>query len=69
MLTVDEKTPCVALARVGSATQQIVSGTLQELSCADLGAPLHCFIVAGNMHHVELDMLKHFSVNLSRDVS
>lgn len=65
----DENSTCVALARVGSATQQVVSGTLQQLSHADLGAPLHCFIVAGNMHELEVDMLKHFSVDLSRDAS
>ena len=63
-VVVDENNMCVALARVGSETQRIASGTLHQIASNDLGPPLHCLIVVGNVHPVELDMLKHFSVEL-----
>ena len=67
----DENTVCVALARVSSDTQRIVSGTLKELAeigkvyavqsnlmILDLGDPLHCLIVTGKLHPMENEFLE-----------
>ncbi|KAJ3124076.1 diphthine synthase [Nowakowskiella sp. JEL0407] len=53
----------VGLARVGSDTQQIVSGTFEQLMEVDFGGPLHSFIICGNMHYLELEFLKQFAVD------
>ncbi|XP_076068193.1 diphthine methyl ester synthase isoform X2 [Oratosquilla oratoria] len=44
---------CVGVVRVGTETQNIVSGTLKELSTMDLGDPLHSLIVCGDCHTME----------------
>nr|XP_032660845.1 LOW QUALITY PROTEIN: diphthine methyl ester synthase [Chelonoidis abingdonii] len=62
---VTENTLCVGLARVGAVDQKIASGTLQQMSTVELGGPLHSMIIAGNMHPLEIDMLKLFAVNES----
>ncbi|CAM5161724.1 unnamed protein product [Natator depressus] len=62
---VTESTVCVGLARVGAMDQKIASGTLQQLSTVELGGPLHSMIIAGNMHPLEIDMLKLFAVDES----
>ena len=50
-------TRAIGLARVGGATQLIVSGTLGELATADLGPPLHSLIlVGGPLHDLEQAM-------------
>ena len=64
-LLFDEETVCVGLSRVGSEDQNIVAGTLQELSETDIGPPLHSMIVAGNLQHIEIDMLKLFATDAS----
>ena len=64
-LLFDEETVCVGLSRVGSEDQNIVAGTLQELSETDLGPPLHSMIVTGNLQHIEIDMLKLFAKDAS----
>lgn len=56
-------TICVGLARVGANDQKIVCGTMLELLEADFGAPLHSFIIAGNMHFLEADTLRNFAIN------
>ncbi len=53
-----ETTLCVGLARLGQPTQQIVAGTLQELQTVDFGEPLHSLIVCGELHELELEVLK-----------
>jgi len=53
-----EETVCIGLARVSSDTQKIVSGTLKELKDIDLGEPLHCFIVTGDLHPMEVEFLE-----------
>jgi len=53
-----EETVCIGLARVSSETQKIVSGTLKELKDIDLGEPLHCFIVTGDLHPMEVEFLE-----------
>ncbi|XP_048351913.1 diphthine methyl ester synthase [Sphaerodactylus townsendi] len=60
---VTENTVCVGLARVGTADQKIASGTLQEMTMADLGGPLHSMIISGILHPLEIEMLKLFAVN------
>ncbi|KAL6780051.1 Diphthine synthase [Auxenochlorella protothecoides] len=45
----------VGVARIGADSQQIVAGTLAELVEVDFGAPLHSLILAGEMHHIELE--------------
>lgn len=58
-----ETTLCVGLARLGQPTQQIVAGTLQELQAIDFGEPLHSLIVCGELHELELEVLKEYVVN------
>ena len=55
----DEDTPCMALVRVGTPTQKVVSGPLKQFLTLDLGEPLHSFVVCGEMHHIEEDMYKY----------
>lgn len=57
-----DKTLCVGLARLGQPTQQIVAGTLSELQAMDFGEPLHSLIVCGELHELELEVLKEFLV-------
>ena len=52
----------VALARLGSDDQKIVSCSLQHLADLDMGPPLHCLAIPGNMHPLERDMLSLFQV-------
>ncbi|EFA83547.1 diphthamide biosynthesis protein 5 [Heterostelium album PN500] len=56
-------TLCVGLARVGQDTQQITSGTMEELVNVDFGAPLHSFVIAGDMHFHEKEFFESFRVN------
>jgi len=52
------------LARVGQDTQQIVSGTIEELAKVDFGAPLHSLVLAGpELHEIETDMFFHYHWN------
>lgn len=62
------KTLCVGLARLGQDTQQIVAGTMEELLAVDFGTPLHSFIVCGDCHDLELEVLKEFLVPNSQYV-
>ena len=61
----DRDTLCVGLARVGSDQQSIVAGTMGELQSVDFGPPLHSFVIAGPMHHVEEEMLNQFRLPAS----
>lgn len=36
---------------------------MAELRNVDFGERLHCFVVAGECHFLELDLLKEFAVN------
>ena len=53
---------CIGLARMGQPTQQVVAGTLEELSKIDMGAPLHSLIVCGNVLDYEIEVVKEFLV-------
>ena len=60
------KTLCVGLARLGQDTQQIVAGTLIELSNVDMGEPLHSLIICGNeIHDLEIEYLKEYLIDNS----
>ncbi|KAK5168809.1 diphthine synthase [Saxophila tyrrhenica] len=54
----------VGVARLGSEDQQIVAGTLEELSTADLGRPLHSLVLCGKkMHEMEWEFVREFAVD------
>lgn len=54
----------VGAARVGAANQKLVSGTLQELSTVDMGAPLHSLVLLGRRtHDLERDYIREYAVN------
>ena len=55
-----ESSLVVGLARVGCEDQKICVGTLAQMALEELGRPLHSLVVAGDTHHVEIDMLKLF---------
>lgn len=50
----------VAVARVGSQEQRIVSCSLEQMCRTDMGPPLHSLVVAGKMHPLEQEMLSLF---------
>jgi diphthine synthase len=57
-------TLCVGMARVGTSTQKIVSGTMQELLDVDFGEPLHCLIIcAEEVHFMEKELLDYYHVS------
>lgn len=51
---------CVGLARVGASDQQILYSNFENMSTADLGRPLHCLIIPGKLHPLEMAMLESF---------
>jgi diphthine methyl ester synthase len=54
------QTLAVGLARVGTATQQICYGTLEQLRTHDFGAPLHSMVLIGETHILEQEFLEQF---------
>lgn len=56
------KTLCVGLARMGQPTQKMVAGTLEELKDVDMGDPLHSMIICGELHDLELEILKPYLI-------
>jgi diphthine methyl ester synthase len=55
------ETKCMGLARIGTATQLIVSGPLHAFATEiEMGAPLHSLVLCGEMHEIEETMYKHF---------
>lgn len=57
----------VGVARVGSESQKIAAGSMQDLLDVDFGEPLHSLIIAGDMHHIETEFLEQFLVKPSLD--
>ena len=54
----------VGVARIGAKDQKMVAGTLEELSKADLGAPLHSLVLLGRRtHYLERDFIREFAVD------
>lgn len=54
----------VGVARLGSEGEQIVAGTLEDLSEVDLGKPLHSLVLCGKkMHEMEWEYMRGFAVD------
>ena len=54
----------MAVARLGSEDQTVVSGTLEQLSTADLGKPLHSLVLLGKrVHQLEIDFIREFAID------
>ena len=57
----------VGVSRLGSEDQEIVAGTLEELSSADLGRPLHSVVLCGaKMHEMEWEFVRDFAVDKTK---
>merc|ERR1712232_978021 len=61
-----DRTLCVGLARLGQSDQCIIAGTLNELKQQDFGSPLHCMIICGEVHDMELEALRPYLLKDSR---
>ena len=48
---------CVGVARIGAPDQQIVAGSAGDLLQVDFGAPLHSFVICGELDDFEQQML------------
>ncbi|XP_029002008.1 diphthine methyl ester synthase isoform X3 [Betta splendens] len=57
-LGVTEDTVCVGMARLGTDDQVIRAATLRQLMSCDLGAPLHSLVITGQLHPLEVDLLR-----------
>ncbi|KAH0605859.1 uncharacterized protein H6S33_004316 [Morchella sextelata] len=58
-------TLAIGVSRLGSEDQQFVAGTLQQLSEADLGPPLHSLVLLGKrVHELEIDYIRPFAVDV-----
>ncbi|KAL3822741.1 hypothetical protein ACHAXA_001006 [Cyclostephanos tholiformis] len=55
---IPSKTLCVGFARLGQPDQRIIAGTLEELKEHDFGPPLHCMVICGEVHEMELEALR-----------
>eukprot|EP00467_Chlorarachnion_reptans_P023299 CAMPEP_0114488480 /NCGR_PEP_ID=MMETSP0109-20121206/1354_1 /TAXON_ID=29199 /ORGANISM="Chlorarachnion reptans, Strain CCCM449" /LENGTH=332 /DNA_ID=CAMNT_0001664879 /DNA_START=280 /DNA_END=1279 /DNA_ORIENTATION=- len=54
----------VGIARAGTSEMKIIYGTLEQLSRANIGPPLHSLIIpAPNLHAMEIEALRHFRVS------
>lgn len=64
---VPSETLAITISRVGSDTQKLVAGTLEELAELDeeaFGSPLHSMVILGKrIHPVERDFSAQFAVN------
>eukprot|EP00899_Mesostigma_viride_P019673 jgi/Mesvir1/27707/Mv07415-RA.1 len=58
----NKDTLCVGMARLGTATQMIAFGTMEQLLSVDFGPPLHCLVICGEVHPTELEILELFQV-------
>ena len=61
-------TLCVGLARLGQHDQCIAAGTMEELLKVDFGEPLHSFIICGDTHDLEVEVLRQYMVKDSKYV-
>lgn len=57
-----KETLCVGMARLGQKDQCIIAGTMDELKEQDFGGPLHCMVICGLVHDLELQFLSKFIV-------
>ena len=44
---------CADISRLQADDQQLVAGPMRKLLDVDFGAPLHCLVIAGDVHVVE----------------
>ena len=51
------ETLCVGISRLQADDQQLVAGPMAELLAEDFGAPLHCLVIAGQVHVCEEEMV------------
>ena len=58
----------VGIARAGGGqAQKIVAGTLEELSTADLGKPLHSVVLCGHrMHEMEWEFVREYAMDQTK---
>ncbi|KJY00250.1 diphthine synthase like protein [Zymoseptoria brevis] len=57
----------IGVARLGSEGEQIVAGTLEELTQADLGKPLHSLVLCGKtMHEMEWEFARGYAVDQAK---
>lgn len=57
----------VGVARLGSADEQLVAGTLAELQDVDLGRPLHSLVLCGKkMHEMEWEFMRGFALDMDK---
>uniref|UniRef100_A0A7S4JAB6 diphthine methyl ester synthase n=1 Tax=Odontella aurita TaxID=265563 RepID=A0A7S4JAB6_9STRA len=61
-----QETLCVGMARLGRPDELIKAGTLEELREVDFGEPLHCLVICGEVHELEMEMLSQFLVEGSK---
>jgi diphthine methyl ester synthase len=57
---IKKDTIIIGVARIGTETEQIITGTIDELKKEDFKEPLHSIIIPGKLHDIEKEMLKHF---------
>jgi len=57
-----EDTFCVGLARVGGSDQVVASGAMGSLRRYEFGGPLHSLVIPGEMHFLEEQLVRSFSV-------
>lgn len=53
---------CVGIARLGSNSEKIVAGPMRNLMGVDFGDPLHCLVIVGETHDMELQMLDFYQI-------
>jgi diphthine synthase len=56
-------TLCVGVARLGSDSQSIVAGTMEELTNVNFGPPLHSLVIAGDTHVIEEEILSAYRIH------
>ena len=61
--SLNENTVCIAVARIGSEDQKLVSSSLRRLQDIDMGPPLHSLIIASTLHPIEQDFISTYSVD------
>eukprot|EP00879_Flechtneria_rotunda_P005975 GHRR01006283.1.p1 GENE.GHRR01006283.1~~GHRR01006283.1.p1 ORF type:complete len:308 (+),score=74.71 GHRR01006283.1:91-924(+) len=57
---------CVGISRLQADDQQIVVGSMQQLLDVDFGPPLHCLIIAGDVHVVEEEFLRYYRIGAAQ---
>jgi len=57
-----DETMCVGMARLGQDSQCIKAGTMTDLLKEDFGGPLHCFVICGEVHELEMEYLKTYMI-------